>query len=96
MIKRYTLDEFGIMACHDKDGFVALSDIKKYALNAWVRFYDHEQDKAAAVRELIQALEDLSFECYGFVSTRAPSAETYNRTFDVLEKHRRALAEAEK
>lgn len=38
--------------------------------------------------ELLTALEDLSFECFGAIGTCAPSLATYNRTFQVLQKYR--------
>ena len=44
--------------------------------------------------ELIQALGDLSFACFAGIGTQAPDAETFNRTFAVLEKHRALLATA--
>ena len=44
--------------------------------------------------ELIQALGDLSFACFAGIGTKAPDAETFNRTFAVLEKHRALLATA--
>lgn len=40
---------------------------------------------------LLRALEDLSFECFGVFSTKAPSTETYNRTFKVLDEVRQAI-----
>lgn len=38
--------------------------------------------------EALQALADLSFECYGVFCTTAPTVETYDRTFDVLQRLR--------
>lgn len=38
-------------------------------------------------RELWAALNALSFECDGVISTSPPSRETYNRTFAVMQRH---------
>lgn len=48
--------------------------------------------------ELWKALTDLSFECDNVIATYdgkvgAPTIETYNRTFDVIAKHRAAYSE---
>jgi hypothetical protein len=45
-----------------------------------------------APADLLQALADLSFECDGVTRTEAPSRETYNRTFAVLQKYRALYA----
>lgn len=42
--------------------------------------------------ELVQALGDLSFDCFDGFGTKAPSVEVYNRTFAVFDKHRAAIA----
>lgn len=47
----------------------------------------------ADAMELWKALNDLSFECDGVTSTVAPTRETYNRTFSVMQKHRQAYSE---
>jgi len=39
-------------------------------------------------KELYAALSDLSFECDGVVYVKAPTRETYNRTFAVVKKYR--------
>lgn len=44
-----------------------------------------------ALRMAVKALGDLSFECDGIDRTKAPSRETYNRTFDVLQQCRETL-----
>lgn len=42
-------------------------------------------------REVMKALEDLSFECFSPIAPcNPPSVATYNRTFEVLNKHRAA------
>lgn len=46
----------------------------------------------AMLRRVTQALGDLSFECFGVLGTTAPSVETYNRTFGVLEEARARIA----
>lgn len=38
--------------------------------------------------ELVRALGDLSFECFAGMGVRPPSIDTYNRTFDVLQRAR--------
>lgn len=50
---------------------------------------------AAVPDELLNALEDLSFACFGVIDTRAPSLAVYNRTFGVLEKYRKIAAAQE-
>jgi len=45
----------------------------------------HEEN----AKELWQALDDLSFECFGAIGTMAPSIDTYNRTFKVVDKLRK-------
>lgn len=45
-----------------------------------------------APADLLQALADLSFECDGVTCTLPPSRETYNRTFEVLQKYRALCA----
>lgn len=46
----------------------------------------------ADFREVMKALEDLSFECCRIhTPARSPSIEVYNRTFEVLDKHRKRL-----
>lgn len=45
----------------------------------------------AGMERVTQALGDLSFECFGGIGTCAPSVETYNRTFGVLEEARAAI-----
>lgn len=41
-------------------------------------------------KELLTALDDLSFACFAGIGTKAPDVGTYNRTFAVLQKHRDA------
>lgn len=41
--------------------------------------------------EAVNALGDLSFECFAVFDTRKPSMTTYNRTFTVLDELRRGL-----
>lgn len=42
--------------------------------------------------ETLLALEDLSFECFSMVAPpNRPSLDTYNRTFAVLDRHRKRL-----
>jgi hypothetical protein len=41
-------------------------------------------------KELLTALDDLSFACFAGIGTKAPDVDTYNRTFAVLQKHRDA------
>lgn len=44
------------------------------------------------LREVMLALEDLSFDCFSPVGPpQAPRMSTYNRTFDVLDRHRKRL-----
>ena len=52
------------------------------------------ETRRADYNEVIKALGDLSFECFAVTSTAPPSRDTYNRTFQVLEKHR-AIVKAE-
>jgi hypothetical protein len=47
--------------------------------------------KAEMWADVLQALEDLSFECDGGMGTDAPSQETYNRAFRALDKARSIL-----
>jgi hypothetical protein len=42
--------------------------------------------------DLLQALDDLSFACFGGLGTQRPDTATYNRTFAVLEKYRNKRA----
>ena len=46
---------------------------------------------AEVLREVMLALEDLSFECFSPIAPcNPPSVATYSRTFDVLDRHRKA------
>lgn len=52
--------------------------------------YTHPTQQGLDAQELLAALGDLSFACFGGIGTKAPDAATYNRTFAVLQKHRDA------
>lgn len=49
---------------------------------------DASEKFKAEKKELVEALNDLTFECFEITNTRAPSIATYNRVFSILEKHR--------
>lgn len=52
--------------------------------------YIAENEKIEADRsELVEALSNLSFECYDLIRTKAPSTETYNKSFALLTKMER-------
>jgi hypothetical protein len=42
--------------------------------------------------ELLEALGDLSFACFGGLGTCSPSVVVYNATFAVLQRHRELIA----
>lgn len=50
----------------------------------------HPTQQGLDAQELLAALGDLSFACFGGIGTKAPDAATYNRTFAVFQKHRDA------
>lgn len=52
--------------------------------------YTNPTKQGMDAQELLAALGDLSFACFGGIGTKAPDAATYNRTFAVLQKHRDA------
>lgn len=47
----------------------------------------------ADAMELWKALNDLSFESDGVTCTQIPTRETYNRTLEIMQKHRMAYSE---
>lgn len=49
-------------------------------------------DTEKIASELWQALNDLSFECDAVFAVKPPSRETYNRTFQIMDKHRGLVA----
>ena len=50
----------------------------------------HPTRQGLDAQELLAALGDLSFACFGGIGTKAPDAATYNSTFAVFQKHRDA------
>ena len=40
------------------------------------------------LEKMAEALNDLSFDCFEFFNTKAPSIETYNRAFKVLQEYK--------
>ena len=44
--------------------------------------------KGELLKEVVEALGDLVFECDGIFDTRKPSRETYNKAFYVLQRYR--------
>jgi hypothetical protein len=51
-------------------------------------------DYETPAREVWQALNDLSFSCFGGIGVVAPDRATYNTTFTVMEKYRAILAKS--
>ncbi len=49
---------------------------------------DRIKELEQALEETWGALNDLSFECDGVVEVNRPSRETYNRTFEIMVKHK--------
>lgn len=45
----------------------------------------------AAAPELLLALEDLSFACFGGIGLRLPDLDVYNRTFGILDRVRKSI-----
>jgi signal recognition particle subunit SEC65 len=40
------------------------------------------------MEKMAEALNDLTFECFEFFNTKAPSIETYNKAFKVLQEYK--------
>ena len=58
-------------------------DDEKSAIEWWnARTTDPLMEKMA------KALNDLTFDCFEFFNTKAPSIETYNRAFKVLQEYK--------
>ena len=45
-------------------------------------------DDDAMMEKMAEALNDLTFECFEFFNTIAPSIETYNKAFKVLQEYK--------
>ncbi|SRR6266481_1119439 len=76
---------------YEKPHLGALDGVKA-ELDFIVRACNNHDKLVAMLKETLKALEDLSFECDDVVyNTRAPSRDTYNDTFEILDKNRKAF-----
>jgi len=72
-------------------GNVRACDILRAVTHAKSRLQAEAPEDAEVLREVMLALEDLSFECFSPIAPcNPPSVATYSRTFDVLDRHRKA------
>lgn len=80
----------------DQDDCWAVVTADKHTAVAFIEpsYEDEELANArllAAAPELLLALEDLSFACFGGIGLRLPDLEVYNRTFGVLDRVRKSI-----
>lgn len=67
------------------------SKIRALIIRLQSRLQAEAPEDAEVLREVMLALEDLSFECFSPIAPcNPPSVATYSRTFDVLDRHRKA------